>query len=134
MSLTKKIELYVSDKCTDLEIFPGLFFRKENIYNVTGIEQLFNLVPNSDTLYNIMDYNKYNSEVNKGVASTIPELNILIRENDANRKYTVEIYSSKLLNNIKKMRKDTFGKIEEDIEIMMIPLAYDKYGLFWVPK
>jgi hypothetical protein len=48
-----------------------------------------------------------------------------------NNKYDTEIYSTKLLQNIKQIRKDLYGEKEDDIDITMIPIAYEKHGLFW---
>ena len=41
------------------------------------------------------------------------------------------LYSSKFIAQVKKMRKDAFGADEDDINSAMIPIAYDRYGLFW---
>jgi len=132
MNISQKIRLYVSENCKDLEIFPGLFFRKENIYNINNIKQMFSLVPDHTMLYNILDY--HNSlQVNKE-SYDVPELNFLIRENNANYKYSVEIYSKNIIKEVKRMRLEVFGEIDNEIEGIMIPTAYDKYGLFWEPK
>lgn len=51
-----------------------------------------------------------------------------------NEKYTTEIYNNKFQEKIKEIRVQVFGEIENDIDITMIPIAYEKYGLFWKPK
>lgn len=51
-----------------------------------------------------------------------------------NEKYTTEIYNTKFQEKIKEIRLKVFGEIENDIDITMIPIAYEKYGLFWKPK
>ncbi len=44
-----------------------------------------------------------------------------------------KLYSTKFLNEVKKIRREIFGEIEDDIDITMIPIAYPSYGLFWKP-
>jgi len=51
-----------------------------------------------------------------------------------NFKYSKEIYKTSILKQIKEIRKKVFGDAEDDIDINMIPIAYDKYGLFWNPN
>jgi small GTP-binding protein len=52
---------------------------------------------------------------------------------DDNKKYTTEIFNTKLLKQVKEIREKVFGEAEKDIDITMIPIAYGKYGLFWKP-
>ena len=52
---------------------------------------------------------------------------------DDNKKYTTEIFNTKLLKQVKEIREKVFGEAEKDIDITMIPIAYEKYGLFWKP-
>ena len=56
-----------------------------------------------------------------------------IEDNSENIKYSKEIYKTSILKRIKEIRKKVFGDAEDDIDINMIPIAYDKYGLFWNP-
>ena len=51
-----------------------------------------------------------------------------------NKKYTTEIFNNNLLSEIRNIREKVFGDLENDIDIKMIPIAYEKYGLFWKPK
>lgn len=48
--------------------------------------------------------------------------------------YDKEIYKTSILKRIKEIRKKVFGNAEDDIDINMIPIAYEKYGLFWNPN
>lgn len=54
-------------------------------------------------------------------------------QNEDNKKYTIEIFNTKLLKQVKEIREKVFGELEKDIDITMIPIAYEKYGLFWKP-
>jgi small GTP-binding protein len=54
-------------------------------------------------------------------------------QTDDNNKYTTEIFNTKLLKQVKEIREKVFGEAEKDIDISMIPIAYEKYGLFWKP-
>ena len=48
--------------------------------------------------------------------------------------YYTEIYKTSILKQIKEIRKKVFGNAEDDIDINMIPIAYEKYGLIWNPN
>jgi len=48
--------------------------------------------------------------------------------------YCTEIYKTSILKQIKEIRKKVFGNKEDDIDIYMIPIAYEKYGLIWNPN
>lgn len=47
--------------------------------------------------------------------------------------YEREIYSTLLQSKVRQIRFEVFGDKEYDIHPNMIPLAYEKYGLFWCP-
>lgn len=48
-----------------------------------------------------------------------------------NKKYEKEIYKTSILKIVKDIRKSVYGDTEDDIDISMIPIAYEKYGLIW---
>jgi len=54
-------------------------------------------------------------------------------DDEDNSEYTTEIFNTKLLKQVKEIREKVFGEAEKDIDITMIPIAYEKYGLFWKP-
>ncbi len=98
------MNLYALDKCETIKLLDGDMFIKENIYRV---EYLL-----SGEVFNL-------------------QISNYIKPN--NNKYERELYKTTLLSKIKEIRRKTFGDDEIDIDIRMIPIAYEKYGLFWKP-
>jgi len=108
LTLEDKLYLYTHPKCDTIKIYDKVF-TKENIYNLEY------LISGKVFEINTQQDSKEDSQQIK------------------NTKYKFEIYTTTLLEKIKAIRKAAYGYIEEDINITMIPIAYDKFGLFWRP-
>jgi small GTP-binding protein len=105
LTLSDKLLLYTLDNCKTIYLAPSISFVRDHIYN--------------------LEY--YTS----GKVFELTNSNYISKNNEHNYKYTTEIYSTKLLTEIKHIREETYGELENDININMIPIAYEKYGLFW---
>ena len=106
LSIEQKLKLYYRKECKTL-IVGNKQFVKEIIYNLEYLK--------SQSVFELKDLD-YNS-----------------KNNGNNRMYGVEIYNSKLLDQVKDIRCCVFGKPETDVDVMAIPLAYKQRGLFWDP-
>ena len=115
---------------------------KNQIYRLIQIGNDFN---NYDKLYlyvsvnhgnyiDLLDNRKFYFENIYNIESFLSGDMFKLDNYDSIRKeYTTEIYKTSILKQVKEIRKKIFGDIDDDIDISMIPIAYDKYGLFWKP-
>jgi len=53
---------------------------------------------------------------------------------EKNKKLDKIIYNDDFLQEVKKIRTEAYGQLENKISISAILMAYDKYGLFWMPE
>lgn len=105
LTIFEKLSIYSNDNADDMIcLLDGTYFEVDNIYNI-------------DYLLSGKCF-----ETNENIV------------NDDNEEYTTEIYNTKFQEKIKEIRMQVFGEIEKEIDIKMIPIAYEKYGLFWKPK
>lgn len=103
---TYKLYLYSLPGCKSIEVTSNLKFVKENIYNLS--------------YYSSGEYLKLKTNETY---------------TDKNKKLDKLIYNNTFLRDVKKIRIEAYGEeLEEDVNISMIPIAYDKHGLFWMPN
>ena len=129
----------------DIKIFDYLHYysnpTKNQIYKIIQIgkdltinEKLY-LYSNAETI-ELLDKSKFIKENINNLdyfqSSKCFEITTETKTDD-NKKYTTEIFNTKLLKQVKEIREKVFGEAENDIDITMIPIAYEKYGLFWKP-
>lgn len=102
------------DFCLKVYLNDGMIFVFENIYDIEYLlsGKVFDLKfdSKSDT-----DDNSFNFTAGDSM-------------------YGTEIYKTSISKRIKEIRKKVFGDAEDDIDIYMIPIAYEKYGLIWNPN
>lgn len=112
LSMCDKLYLYAQDNCKNVSIDSSKKFVKENIYNIEYFTKglVFELKKNDTT-------HPYNH---------VPDQN--------NYKYTKLIYNKATLKCVRRIRKTAFGGLEDTIKKIFIPMAYEKYGLFWLPE
>ena len=106
LSMEQKLNLYCNVKCETIQVGDKKFV-KENIYNLEFLK--------SGSVFRLKDH-CYDGN-----------------KNDNNKMYGLEIYSMEFLKQIKEIRRKAFGILEDDVDIMAIPMAYKDYGLFWKP-
>lgn len=99
-----KLSLYLLDNCKSIELYNNILFIKANIYDLKYYL--------SGLVFKAKDVHNANNIFN-------------------NCMYTKLIYNKHLLTKVKEIRSKVFGPIEDTIDIAMLPIAYEKYGLFW---
>ena len=104
LNIYEKLYLYTNNNSKTLELITKEKYVFENIYNIEYL-----------------------------LSGKVFDLKTDINDID-NKKYNKEIYKTSILKQIKEIRKKVFGNAEDDIDINMIPIAYEKYGLFWNPN
>lgn len=118
-----KLYLYSSSNCESLNITNDKFFSKEPIYNLEYYKSSnflkLKLIKPDDDQYDI-NSGTYSNEDNEHIST--------------NHKIGNIIYSNKFLEEIKNIRSFAFEHLENYINTEMIPIAYDKNGLFWKPE
>lgn len=140
-----KLILYshINSRTIDLN-YNRLYFVVENIYNLnyllngTCFELKSRSIDNSDYEYL---KNNYNTQYKIFTKCEFRK----DKYHDMNIKYNKQIYFKSFLKKIKEIRKKVFKENfpnfisekeesrEDEIDMRMIPIAYDKFGLFWNP-
>ena len=100
----------------DITLLDNRIFRWVNVYNLEYFKsgKVFNLV---DKLGTEDKQDKQDKQDKKEIE---------------NKKLGTEIYTKSFQENVKRIRERIYGRdAEQDIAFTMIPIAYERFGLFW---